>query len=139
MSVEDISKLAVGDRIRFKTKAVHDNVYWSGTVTAICGYDVARQFSGQNLDIYYQDVKRIDSTLRPAEKLTYFILKTTLADGTSTSEVFAVEWVDISTFEYVESTGYKDIRIYGIDNSKINDVLGSIQELYPDYVAEVLN
>lgn len=139
MSVEDISKLAVGDRIRFKTKAVHDNVYWSGTVTAICGYDVARQFSGQNLDIYYQDVKRIDSTLRPAEKLTYFILKTTLADETNTSEVFAVEWVDISTFEYVESTGYKDIRIYGIDNSKINDVLGSIQELYPDYVAEVLN
>lgn len=139
MSVEDISKLAVGDRIRFKTKAVHDNVYWSGTVTAICGYDVARQFGGQNLDIYYQDVKRIDSTLRPAENLTYFILKTTLADETNTSEVFAVDWVDISTFEYVESTGYKDIRIYGIDNSKINDVLGSIQELYPDYVAEVLN
>ena len=124
MSVEDISKLAVGDRIRFKTKAVHDNVYWSGTVTAICGYDVARQFGGQNLDIYYQDVKRVDGTLRAAENLTYFILKTTLAD---------------ETFEYVESTGYKDIRIYGIDNSKINDVLGSIQELYPDYVAEILN
>ena len=139
MSVEDISKLAVGDRIRFKTKAVHDNVYWSGTVTAICGYDVARQFGGQNLDIYYRDVKRIDSTLRPAENLTYFILKTTLADGTNTSEVFAVEWVDISTFEYVESTRYRDIRIYGIDNSKIKDVLGSIQELYPDYVAEILN
>lgn len=139
MSVEDITKLAVGDRIRFKTKAVHDNVYWSGTVTAICGYDVARQFGGQNLDIYYQDVKRIDSTLRPAENLTYFILKTTLADGTNTSEVFAVEWVDISTFEYVESTRYRDIRIYGIDNSKIKDVLGSIQELYPDYVAEILN
>ena len=139
MSVEDITKLAVDDRIRFKTKAVHDNVYWSGTVTAICGYDVARQFGGQNLDIYYQDVKRIDSTLRPAENLTYFILKTTLADGTNTSEVFAVEWVDISTFEYVESTRYRDIRIYGIDNSKIKDVLGSIQELYPDYVAEILN
>ena len=139
MSVEDITKLAVGDRIRFKTKAVHDNVYWSGTVTAICGYDDARQFGGQNLDIYYQDVKRIDSTLRPAENLTYFILKTTLADGTNTSEVFAVEWVDISTFEYVESTRYRDIRIYGIDNSKIKDVLGSIQELYPDYVAEILN
>lgn len=139
MSVEDITKLTVGDRIRFKTKAVHDNVYWSGTVTAICGYDVARQFGGQNLDIYYQDVKRIDSTLRPAENLTYFILKTTLADGTNTSEVFAVEWVDISTFEYVESTGYKDIRIYGIDNNKIKDVLGSVQELYPDYVAEVLD
>lgn len=138
MSVEDISKLAVGDRIRFKTKAVHDNVYWSGTVTAICGYDVARQFGGQNLDIYYQDVKRIDSTLRPAENLTYFILKTTLADGTNASEVFAVEWVDISTFEYVESTGYRDIRIYGVDGSKINDILGTIQELYPDYVAEVV-
>jgi hypothetical protein len=139
MSVEDITKLAVGDRIRFKTKAVHDNVYWSGTVTAICGYDVARQFGGQNLDIYYHDVKRIDGTLRPAENLTYFILKTTLADGTNTSEVFAVEWVDISTFEYVESTRYRDIRIYGIDNNKIKDVLGSIQELYPDYVAEILN
>ena len=77
--------------------------------------------------------------MRAAENLTYFILKTTLADETNTSEVFAVDWVDISTFEYVESTGYKDIRIYGIDNSKINDVLGSIQELYPDYVAEILN
>lgn len=138
MSVEDISALKVGDRVRFKTKAIHDNVYWTGTVTAICGYDVARQFGGQNLDIYYQDVKRVDGTLRAAENLTYFILKTTLADGTNTSEVFAEEWVDISTFEYVESTGYKDIRIYGIDSSKVRDVLGAIQELFPDYVAEVL-
>lgn len=139
MSVEDISSIVVGDRIRFKTKAVHDNVYWSGTVTAICGYDIARQFGGQNLDIYYQDVKRVDSTLRAAENLTYFILKTTLADGTTTSEVFATEWVDLSTFEYVNSTGYKDIRIYGIDDNKIQDVLGTIQELYSDYPAEILD
>ena len=138
MSVEDISALKVGDRVRFKTKAIHDNVYWTGTVTAICGYDVARQFGGQNLDIYYQDVKRVDGTLRAAENLTYFILKTTLADSTNTSEVFAEEWVDISTFEYVESTGYKDIRIYGIDDSKVRDVLGAIQELFPDYVAELV-
>lgn len=139
MSVEDINSIAVGDRIRFKTKAVHDNVYWSGTVTAICGYDIARQFGGQNLDIYYQDVKRVDSTLRAAENLTYFILKATLADGTTTSEVFATEWVDLSTFEHVNSTGYKDIRVYGIDDSKIQDVLGTIQELYPDYPAEILD
>lgn len=138
MSVEDISALKVGDRVRFKTKAIHDNVYWTGTVTAICGYDVARQLGGQNLDIYYQDVKRVDGTLRAAENLTYFILKTTLADSTNTSEVFAEEWVDISTFEYVESTGYKDIRIYGIDDSKVRDVLGAIQELFPDYVAELV-
>ena len=138
MSVEDISALKVGDRVRFKTKAIHDNVYWTGTVTALCGYDVARQFGGQNLDIYYQDVKRVDGTLRAAENLTYFILKTTLADSTNTSEVFAEEWVDISTFEYVESTGYKDIRIYGIDDSKVRDVLGAIQELFPDYVAELV-
>lgn len=139
MSIEDINSIVVGDRIRFKTKAVHDNVYWSGTVTAICGYDIARQFGGQNLDIYYQDVKRVDSTLRAAENLTYFILKTTLADGTTTSEVFATEWVDLSTFEYVNSTGYKDIRIYGIDDNKIQDVLGTIQELYSDYPAEILD
>ena len=139
MSVEDVNSIAVGDRIRFKTKAVHDNVYWSGTVTAICGYDIARQFGGQNLDIYYQDVKRVDSTLRAAENLTYFILKTTLADGTTASEVFATEWVDLSTFEHVNSTGYKDIRVYGIDDSKIQDVLGTIQELYPDYPAEILD
>ena len=139
MSIEDVNSITVGDRIRFKTKAVHDNVYWSGTVTAICGYDIARQFGGQNLDIYYQDVKRVDSTLRAAENLTYFILKTTLADGTTASEVFATEWVDLSTFEHVNSTGYKDIRIYGIDDSKIQDVLGTIQELYPDYPAEILN
>lgn len=139
MSIEDINSIIVGDRIRFKTKAVHDNVYWSGTVTAICGYDIARQFGGQNLDIYYQDVKRVDSTLRAAENLTYFILKTTLADGTTTSEVFATEWVDLSTFEYVNSTGYKDIRIYGIDDNKIQDVLGTIQELYSDYPAEILD
>ena len=139
MSIEDINSIVVGDRIRFKTKAVHDNVYWSGTVTAICGYDIARQFGGQNLDIYYQDVKRVDSTLRAAENLTYFILKTTLADGTTTSEVFATEWVDISTFEYVNSTGYKDIRVYGIDDNKIQDVLGTIQELYPDYPTEILD
>lgn len=139
MSIEDVNSIVVGDRIRFKTKAVHDNVYWSGTVTAICGYDIARQFGGQNLDIYYQDVKRVDSTLRAAENLTYFILKTTLADGTTTSEVFATEWVDLSTFEYVNSTGYKDIRIYGIDDNKIQDVLGTIQELYSDYPAEILD
>lgn len=138
MSVEDISTIKVGDRIRFKTKATHDNVYWTGTVTAICGYDVARQFGGTNVEIYYSDVKRVDPTIRDIENLTYFILKTTLADGVIASEVFAKEWVDNSTFEYVDSTEYRDIRIYGIDDSKINDVLGAIQEMFPDYVAELV-
>ena len=138
MSVEDINTLEVGDKIRFKTKATHDNVYWTGTVAAICGYDVARQFGGTNVEIYYSDVKRVDHTIRDIENLTYFILKTTLADGVITSEVFAKEWVDISTFEHVDSTEYRDIRIYGIDGSKINDVLGAIQELFPDYVAELV-
>jgi hypothetical protein len=66
------------------------------------------------------------------------ILKTTLADGVTASEVFAKEWVDASTFEYVDSTAYRDIRIYGVDGSKTNDILGTIQELYPDYVAEIV-
>lgn len=138
MSVEDIANLSVGDRVRFKTKAIHDNVYWTGTVTAICGYDIARQFGGANVDIYHSDVKRVDSTVGDIESLTFFIIKTTMANGTVVSEVFAKEWVDISTFEYVESTEYRDIRIYGVDNSKANDILGSIQSLYPDYVAKLL-
>ena len=52
MPIETVDSIKVGDTIRFKTKAVHDNVYWSGKVTAICGYDIARQIAGSNLDIY---------------------------------------------------------------------------------------
>ena len=110
MPIETVDSIKVGDTIRFKTKAVHDNVYWSGKVTAICGYDIARQIAGSNLDIYYQDVKRVDSSIAELENAEYIIVK-------------AVQDENISKT---------------IVQAKARDVVNLIQAQYPDYIATII-
>lgn len=136
MAVVETTSINVGDVIRFKTVSPYDNVVWTGKVTAICDYDVARQFD--DVDSYYQDIKRAGYSIAAKESLKYFILKISVSDTSSTIAVAAAEWIDESTLQIVQENGYTDIRIYDIDESKAKDILTYIQTAYPGYVAEIL-
>lgn len=138
MPIETVDSIKVGDTIRFKTKAVHDNVYWSGKVTAICGYDIARQIAGSNLDIYYQDVKRVDSSIAELENAEYIIVKAVQDENISKTIVIGIDWIDVSTFEHVDVVGHVDIRVYNITQAKARDIVNLIQAQYPDYIATII-
>ena len=139
MTIINVDNINVGDTIRFKTKAIHDNVYWSGKVTGICGYDVARQFAGANLDIYYQDVKRVDTSIEPIENAKFIIVKSVQDENITKTVVFALDWIDQSTLEYVDVLGHVDIRVYNITKEKARDLINLIQAQYPDYVAKIVD
>lgn len=139
MSVETLDAIAINDTIRFKTMSPHDNVYWNGVVVSLCNYSIARQFSGNNISIYHQEVKRVYPTLPSVESLSYIVLMTTTADGGSTPVVVAKEWIDVSTLEKVSEQTHVDIRIYGIDNSKAKDIVQYISTVYPDYAVDILS
>lgn len=137
MSLRLIDDVKVGDTIRFKTTSPHDNVVWTGVVTAICNYDVARQFD--DIDSYYQDIKRANYSIANKETLSYILLKIKLSDSNATKvAVVAKEWIDESTLEYVNSNTHTDIRIYNIDPSKAEDIVSYIKAAYPGYIAEIL-
>lgn len=136
MAVESVDDIVIGDKIRFKTVSPHDNVYWRGTVISICTYEVARLFNGSNIDIYYQDVKRINPTMKDKATLTYIVLQVSQSESSSENVVFAKEWVDEGTLEKIDDTTYRDIRIHGIDSSKIGDIIKLIATTYPGYPVE---
>lgn len=137
MSIRLIDSVKVGDTIRFKTTSPHDNVVWTGVITAICDYDVARQFD--DIDSYYQDIKRANYSIANKETLSYILLKIKLSDTNATKiAVVAKEWIDESTLEYVSSNTHTDIRIYNIDPSKAEDIVSYIKSAYPGYIAEIL-
>lgn len=137
MALRSVTDIAVGDMIRFKTTSPHDNGVWTGVVTAICNYDVARQFD--DVDSYYQDIKRSDYSVPAKETLSYILLKIQLSDSNASKvAVVAKEWIDESTLEFVQSNTYTDIRIYNIDESKAQDILLYIKATYIGYVAEIL-
>ena len=102
-----------------------------------CNYDVARQFD--DVDSYYQDIKRSDYSVPAKETLSYILLKIQLSDSNASKvAVVAKEWIDESTLEFVQSNTYTDIRIYNIDESKAKDILSYIKATYIGYVAEIL-
>ena len=109
-------QLSVGDTIRFKSISTHDNVYWKGTIQAICKYKAAKAFS--DIDAYYLDVKKTYSALPAKEALTYYVLDVIENDGSiASTRAFAVEWMDASTLELIEEDSYSDIRIYNVSDA----------------------
>ena len=134
MAVESLDNLTIGQTIRFKTISTHDNVYWTGKITGICSYDLARLHG--DVDVYYQDVKRTNSDMAAKEELTYLVMKVAEDSNTIATRIFAKEWLDQSTVEIVKANTYTDFRVYDIDSSKATDVLTAIQAL--GYTVEIV-
>lgn len=120
MAVNSLDMITVGRTVRFKTVSPHDNVHWTGVVKAICDYQMASLYT--DIDAYYADVQRTVRNLANKENLTYFII--TVADEAETAHrAFAMEWVDLSTLEFIAENTYVDFRVYDVDTSKAKDIL----------------
>lgn len=133
MAVIDPSTVKLGDTVRFNTISPHDTVKWAGVVKAICDYNVARLF--EDIDTYYYDVKKSSQELGAKESLKYLVLDVDEnGTGVTTTRVFAVEWINLSTFEIISENTYVDLRIYDIPESKVSDIVRLIQSA--GYIAE---
>lgn len=127
MAIENPNDIELNQVVRFKTLNPHDNVYHTGKVIAICGYELARM--SDDIDVYYEEVARVLPTIGDKTTLTYWILAIAENDTVETRRAFAFEMIDKATLEVVEENTYTDIRVYDIDANKLNDVLGAIRAL----------
>ena len=134
MALVNPKDLVVGQTIRFNSLSPHDNVLWTGIITAVCDYDTAKHF--EDVDSYYQDVQRSVGTLATKESLTYILLKVVKNDLIPVMHAFALDWIDQSSLEVIHENSYTDIRIYDISTTKADDIRKYISAL--GYVAEVL-
>lgn len=135
MAITDPNTLRIGQTIRFKTMNPHDNFYWTGKIAAICDYESARL--EEDVDTYYNEIRRSMAEPLPSkENLTYLKLRVTEYDSKVVTRVFAVEYIDVGTLELVEVNTYRLLRVYDINDSKLQDVVSTIQSL--GYVVDAL-
>ena len=133
MSVVSPDTIKIGDTVRFNTISPHDTFKWCGVVRGIVGYEVARTL--EDIDSYYNDVKRVHRDISAKESMKYLLLAIDENNtGTPKIRVFAVEWINTSTFEIVSENTHTDIRIYDIPESKLGDIVNMIRSA--GYVAE---
>lgn len=125
MAIVSPNDLHIGDTIRFRSLSPHDNVTWEGKISSVCDYVIARNFD--DIDQYYQDVKREQRDMSAKELLTYLLLEIQENNTQQRIRAFAVDWIDTSTLERVLEDNNVDIRIYGIDPAKVDDVLMMLQ------------
>lgn len=135
MAIIDPNNIKVGQTVRFKTLNPHDNIAHAGKVTSICDYTVASRF--EDVDVYYQEVKRVLPDLGDKETLTYWLMDVSENGSAAVTRVFAIEIIDVATLEIIEENTHTDIRVYDIDSSKAQDVLSAIKKL--GYVCEIVN
>lgn len=133
MPITNPSNIAIGQVVRFKTLNPHDSIYHTGKIKSICDYNVARIFD--DIDVYYQEVKREVPSLGDKQSLTYWLLDVSENSASSVTRVFALEVVDVSTLEVVAENTYTDIRVYDIDDAKAQDVVAAIKAL--GYICEI--
>lgn len=124
MAIVDPSSISIGDTIRFKTMNPHDNVVWTGVVSSICSYNVAKIYG--DVDAIFQEVQRELRTLESKERLKYLLVEVLENGEVPTMRVFALEWIDKSTLEKIEENSHVDFRVYDLDPSKINDILKAL-------------
>ena len=127
MSVMSTSDIALGMSITFKTLNPHDNVRWAGTVESICKYNTARQF--QDIEPYYQEVKRVHSDIASKENLTYIGLNVLENDSHSVMRYFALEWIDPSSLEELNYNNYIDFRVYDINDDTATEILQTLRSM----------
>lgn len=133
MSIVDPTTLQRGQVIRFKSIAVHDNVYWTGKITGIVNYELARTIA--DVDTYYLDVKKYNSSIKAKESLTYLVLQVAENETTSTTRVFAIEWIDTASLTIVDENTTTTIVVYDISDNTAKELLKTIQGM--GYTAEI--
>ena len=134
-AIVDPNTLTVGQTIRFKSISVHDNVYWTGTISGKVTYDIARAI--EDVDTYYLDVKKHNPDLASKESLTYLVLRVKENDTHVVTRVFAVEWMDLATLEIVDTDASVTIKVYDVTDAIAKEILGAIQDM--GYKAEIVN
>lgn len=114
MSIVDLDTLSVGDTITFRSINPLDNVLWNGTIVGVGTFDVVANMQ-RDLVPYYQEVKKVKSSMDPIDKLTFFILNI-YQDGKSSKLIMAKEWILESSVQKIVVNSYFDIRIYDIES-----------------------
>lgn len=124
MPITALSDIRIGQVVRFRTISPHDNVVWNGRIVSICDYDTARQMA--DVDPMYKDVKTVLPTMDIREELTYIALmvqEDSEVENSKVRRVFALDWIDKSTFEFISVNSYVDYRVFNVSSDRVQDIL----------------
>lgn len=121
MAMVDPTTLTIGQTIRFKSISAHDNVFWSGTVEAICRYSAVTLT--EDVVPYYREVAKLHPELPVLEKLTFLQLSLLENYESTRTRFFAREWIDPSSLEIVDVSSSFDIRVYDTPPEQLATIL----------------
>lgn len=124
--MSDISDMTVGQSVTFTSKNTNDNVQYSGKIKGMVDYTIAKQFS--DVRSYHAAVKKADSSICEVELATFFIIILKEAtDGKPKTRAFAQEWITDGSFFILDEASAVSIKIYGMEDSSVIDLLSSLK------------
>ena len=124
-TILSINELEIGQTISFKSISTYDTVEWRAKIIAFSDYELVKNL--QDVLPYYQNVKKTNAGMLPIDKLSYMVLTVYENDlNISNRRVFAKEWIDPSSLKLINLSNYIDVRIFDIEETKIQIILDLI-------------
>jgi len=124
--MSNISDMKIDDTVIFRSKNSNDNVVWRGKVLGFLKYNLAKSY--QDILSYYTATKRTNPELANIELLEYFVIQLTdVQAGSTTTRVFAKEWIEDGSFQILDEANVVIIKIYDITEAQGNDIVNSLK------------
>jgi len=122
-----INDIQLGDIIRFSSLNPNDNNTYYGKVKGFIDYSIAVKY--RDIVSYNNSVKLIVSSTPDYQDNKYFFIELMEEiDNTPIQEiVFALEWINESTLSIVTDLKIATLKVYGVTNDNINDLLTLIR------------
>lgn len=117
----DLNSLQINQRISFTTKEPYDTVTRQGTIVSISNYEQVKTYVEDILP-RFKAMEKKDPESPVLDELTFFVMKVLQGDKQATY-VIAKEWIEPSSVIILDSTRYHSVRIYEVDDSKLQDAL----------------
>lgn len=132
----DVTKIKVGDHLKFKTINSKDLVHWEGRVVSICGYEDA--ITQEDILPYYWETKKDNPQLTIPDELTF--IKIRIFENSDTTKrifrIFALEYIDASTLRINDIHNDITLRVYSVPNTELASIITLLKT--HGYVAKIL-
>ena len=132
---DTITSALVDKEITFLSKNTSDLVKWTGVLAAIVNYNIATQFG--DVVSYNAAVQKADPTVGDVSTLNFFIVTLASGTGTTSSQIFAEEWITAGSFAVINAANIININVYDTTTSDPTNLLALLKS--NGYTASVVS
>lgn len=128
--VSNINDILTGRTISFQSINPNDEIVWKGTVIGSDMNHKAAGLHGEDIEAYYQSVKRMKPDIGDIEDLNFFLIeleKESNPTNISRIRVFAKEYITTGSLIVYDIASKKQITIWEITDKALNDIIKEIE------------